>query len=93
MEKNKATIKAAKQCCKDLQIDFDPIDKCRKGKMGNELQHQMGLKTQELKPKHTFIPWITINGKSEGLQIKALRNLLGLICSTYQGKKPDACKK
>ena len=31
--------------------------------------------------------------KSEGLQIKALRNLLGLICSTYQGKKPDACKK
>ena len=29
------------QCCKDLHVDFDPIDKCRNGKIGNELEHKV----------------------------------------------------
>ncbi|XP_065070124.1 gamma-interferon-inducible lysosomal thiol reductase-like [Rhopilema esculentum] len=93
MEKNKATLPAAKKCSEEQHFDFDIIEKCRTGTLGNQLQHEMGVKTNSLKPKHTFIPWITINGRSKGIQTKALYNFFELICESYEGPKPDACLK
>lgn len=54
----------------------------------------MALKTEALNPKHTYVPWITLEGvHTEEIQNEAENNLVGLICKTYKGPKPSACQK
>ena len=54
----------------------------------------MALKTNALVPPHGYVPWITLNGKhTNDIQDKATFNLLGLVCDTYQGTKPAACRQ
>ncbi|XP_078365073.1 gamma-interferon-inducible lysosomal thiol reductase-like [Oculina patagonica] len=82
----------AKYCAGLQGIDFAAIDKCQKGPQGHALQHQMALKTNALVPRHSYVPWITLNGQhTEDIQKKATLNLLGLVCDTYQGTKPAGC--
>ena len=84
----------AQKCAKSLGIDYAPIEECVSGPQGNELEHQMALKTDALKPQHQYVPWVTINGKhTEKLQNEAERNLLALVCEFYTGTKPSACHK
>lgn len=84
----------AKQCAKDLGIDYSPIDACQSGPLGNRLEHEMALKTEALVPKHQYVPWIVLNGKhTEKIQDKAQDNLLKLLCEYYTGTKPPACQK
>ena len=52
------------QCAQKLSIDFSPIETCYKGSQGNELEHQMAVKTESLNPPHKYTPWIVINGVS-----------------------------
>lgn len=87
-------MSAAEQCASQFGIDFSSIDKCRSGAQGNALEHEMALKTNALNPPHYFVPWITLNGKhTDEIQNEATFDLLGLVCDTYQGTKPDACQK
>ncbi|KAI8509206.1 Gamma-interferon-inducible lysosomal thiol reductase [Branchiostoma belcheri] len=84
--------KAAEKCASQMQVDFSAIEKCAEGSQGNELEHEMALKTGSLNPPHTYVPWVTLNGvHTEKIQNEAMDNLLKLICDTYQGPKPDAC--
>ena len=84
----------AKQCASQLGIDFTAIDKCQDGPQGNSLEHEMAKKTNALNPRHYYVPWVTLNGKhTEDIQDKATFDLLGLVCSTYQGTKPSACRE
>jgi len=86
--------KVGPECAQKLSIDFAPIDACYKGTQGNQLEHQMALKTEALNPPHKYTPWIVINGKhTETLQQRAQRNLVEVICETYTGTKPDACSQ
>lgn len=52
------------QCAKQLKMDFDPIEKCVEGSLGNSLEHKMAEMTNQLSPPHTYVPWITISGVS-----------------------------
>lgn len=82
----------AEKCASQQGIDFTAIDKCQSGPQGNALEHKMALKTNALNPPHYYVPWVTLNGKhSEEIQEKATFDLLGLVCSTFQGTKPSAC--
>ena len=82
------TVSAAEKCSVGYGMDWKKIDKCRNGIMGNRLHHDVGVKT----PKHTYIPWIVINGDSSN-QEYLRNNLKEEVCSKYKGKKPSACKK
>lgn len=87
-------VSAAEQCASQFGIDFSSIDKCHSSAQGNALEHEMALKTNALNPPHYFVPWITLNGKhTDEIQNEATFDLLGLVCDTYQGTKPDACQK
>ena len=56
--------------------------------------HLMGLATEELKPTHTYVPWVVVNGShTKVIQWRAEQDLLGLVCSLYQGQKPRNCSK
>ena len=63
--------------------------------MGTKLMHKLALKTSHLNPKHTYVPWITINGKhTQQLQDEAWKDIIGLICKIYHGdSKPKECLK
>lgn len=86
---------AAAACAEKFELDYEKIKACVSGDLGNSLEHQMALKTQDLNPPHTYVPWVTLEGvHTEEIQNQAENNLVGLICKTYQGStKPQACQK
>ncbi|EDO35033.1 predicted protein [Nematostella vectensis] len=82
----------AQYCAKQLGIDYAPIEKCASGLQGNELEHEMGVETDALVPRHNYVPWVTLNGEhTEEIQNQATFNMLGLVCDNYQGARPAAC--
>ncbi|CAF0953944.1 unnamed protein product [Brachionus calyciflorus] len=87
---------AASKCGAQYSIDVDKIESdCIYNRLGNGLQHNMAVKTDSLNPPHKYVPWITVNGKhTEEIQKRAEKDLVGLICETYQGtNKPEVCGK
>ena len=54
--------------------------------------HAIASKTASLDPKHQYVPWVVLNGKhTEEINNRAARDLLGLICESYEGEKPEPC--
>lgn len=94
MEVSDDPINAAESCVKLFSPDLDwkAVMECVDGKSGNQIMHQNALKTKALKPPHTYVPWVTINGvHTEELQDKAMSALLPLVCDMYKGEKPAIC--
>ncbi|NXK38826.1 GILT reductase, partial [Piprites chloris] len=74
------------------ELDRGRIAACVQGDTGMALMHRNAQLTEALDPPHQFVPWIVINGKhTDELQAQAEASLLGLVCSLYQGEKPEAC--
>jgi len=59
---NEDTIR---QCLKDQanasDEEIDNILTCSNTEEGIQLHHEMGVLTDNLKPKHTYVPWVTFN--------------------------------
>lgn len=94
MEASSNVVKAGEQCAKLFapMVKWDSVMTCVKGDLGNKLMHENALKTGALKPPHEYVPWITIRGEhTEDLQNKAMGSLFNLVCSLYEGEKPQAC--
>ena len=54
--------------------------------------HKLAVKTTTLNPKHTWVPWIIINGVfRQDYQDQAVENLLKLICKLSNGPQPAEC--
>ncbi|KAK2822216.1 hypothetical protein Q5P01_022281 [Channa striata] len=94
MESSADVIKSAESCAQiyDPELNWSSIMTCVNGDQGNQLMHLNAVKTASLVPSHQYVPWVTINGKhTEDLQEKAMSSLFTLVCSMYQGPKPEAC--
>ena len=86
--------KAAKNCAPKFNVDYNALIACANSNQGEQLEHNMAVITGELNPPHTYVPWVTLNGvHSEKINDRAAKELMSLICETYMGPKPDACKK
>lgn len=86
--------KAARKCANEQNINYDQIDACANGQLGNQLEHQMAVRTRALNPSHNYVPWVTINGvHTEALQNQTETDLIKVVCDTYQGPKPSACQE
>ena len=76
---------AARKCSKSLNISMNNVDKCMTSGLGNLIQHNNGVLTDQLSPPHQYVPWITLNGvHTDDIENKALDDLVGLICDTYK---------
>lgn len=80
-------------CAMFQGLDYYQIQSCAGSRLGNSLEHQMGLKTEALNPPLDVVPWVTLNGvHTDEIQAQALTNLTKLIYDTYLGtRKPPAC--
>lgn len=75
------------KCAKQFNISMGQINQCMSSRLGNDLEHAMGVKTDSLNPPHKYVPWVTLNGEhTEDIEKKAEANLVELICETYQVK-------
>ncbi|BFZ21135.1 hypothetical protein BsWGS_24175 [Bradybaena similaris] len=83
---------AAQQCATKFPVPLDQIFNCTTSDYGNQLEHDMAVRTDALIPRHEYVPWVTLNGvHTEAIQNEAQSNLPKLLCDTYQGVKPPAC--
>jgi len=82
------------KCASATGVDYTPIQACANNSTGNQIEHEMALKTEALDPAHTYTPWIVVNGQhSEFIQDMAQTHLIELVCYLYTGEKPAACSE
>ena len=86
MESTDGAVKdVAVKCAQSVQKNMDKVFDCTTSKIGNLLQHQNAVLTESLKPTHTYVPWVTINGvHTEAIEQAAEKDLIKLICETYK---------
>ena len=61
---------ATEKCMDYLMIEgpsFQDIEECHSSAVGENLLHDFGVKTDDLNPSCTFIPWITIDNVHDRL--------------------------
>jgi len=94
LEHNGPTEANAKHCAALQKWDYDELKDCIHGEEGNALMHQNALKTQGLKPSHTYVPWLTMNGKhTDEIENGLMDDMLSYVCNAYTGTKPAECSK
>ncbi len=54
------------------------------GQMAVELQTKAAEETASLKPAHTYVPWVTVNGIPVG---GAFEQLQTFVCASYLGER------
>ena len=62
---------------------------CFAGNEGDKIMAENGQATMELKPKHQYVPWVTVNGEHEP---KAEKNLFQFLCKEKLKHVPE-CKE
>eukprot|EP00899_Mesostigma_viride_P012542 jgi/Mesvir1/21289/Mv21682-RA.1 len=76
-------------CAGEHGLDVVKLDECAHGPLGRKLQRKAGWATASLDPPHTFVPWVTVNGKPLG---EHPEGLLAAVCGAYMGQHaPEAC--
>ena len=68
------------------------LNNCMDSDQWNQFEHQMGLKTEALQPKNTYVPWVVINRQhDETEENKVLQDVFGYVCDHFEGQKAEAC--
>jgi interferon gamma-inducible protein 30 len=50
------------KCATQYGLNWTSISQCSTSAQGNQWQYEMAAATDKLNPKHTYVPWITVNG-------------------------------
>lgn len=92
MEYYGPTATNAKYCASLAKMDYNAIDSCVRSEEGNKIEHQMGVETESLSPRHQYVPWFTMNDyHTQAIQNELSTNFLNYVCDSYTGTKPSEC--
>ena len=79
----------AQTCVEANGLDWATVNACAKGPSGVAAVKAAAAKTNALHPPHTYVPWVTVNGKALGQNMDALAKY---VCDAYTGSpKPRSC--
>nr|XP_027205503.1 gamma-interferon-inducible lysosomal thiol reductase-like [Dermatophagoides pteronyssinus] len=90
------TSQTSRRCAEQMQLDWPKISSCADGSEGERLLIANSLKTFNLNPEHTYVPWIVIDkNHTAQMQTNAETNLLGYLCEHNFNHEPqiDQCSK
>jgi interferon gamma-inducible protein 30 len=81
--------KIALNCAIKINLNdtvVEEIKMCSVSKEGNELEHDMAVKTESLNPPHTYVPYVVVNGvHSDDIQTDITDSVFDYVCKTYMG--------
>lgn len=69
----------ADTCAEKVGLKGSDVSDCAEGAEGDELELEAAKETGALKPKHTFVPWVVVNGVPLG---GAFEDLERYVCSS-----------
>ena len=73
-------------------MDAAAVQACASGDMAKQLERSAFLATSALRPPHTFVPWVVIDGDAACLTDGACGHIPQQVCAAYTGRdKPQAC--
>eukprot|EP00884_Botryococcus_braunii_P007188 jgi/Botrbrau1/16470/Bobra.0142s0064.1 len=75
-------------CATAAGLDHANLEACAKGSQGDQLEVAAADATFKLIPKHSFVPWILVNGIPLGADCG---NVKAYICAAYRGPRPHEC--
>lgn len=80
-------------CAASLSLSYADVESCVSGSAGPKFLMEMGQKTEALRPKLSFVPWIVVDGEyKDETQDAALDDLKSVVCAAYRGAdKPAKC--
>ncbi|KAM7522038.1 hypothetical protein LguiA_011940 [Lonicera macranthoides] len=76
-------------CFTKLNIDPKPVTECYSSGYGDKLELQYAAETNDLQPRHTYVPWVTMNGRPLYDDYYYFESR---ICRAYKGDNaPEIC--
>jgi interferon gamma-inducible protein 30 len=79
----------ALKCATEINLNdttVEEIKMCSTSKEGNELEHEMAIKTESLNPPHSYVPYVVVNGvHDDDIQTDVTDSLFDYVCKTYTG--------
>ncbi|KAK3206580.1 hypothetical protein Dsin_020626 [Dipteronia sinensis] len=76
-------------CFDKLGLDSKVISDCYTSGYGKKLELQYAAETNSLKPPHTYVPWVVVDGQP---LYEDYENFISYICKAYSGSAvPKAC--
>lgn len=79
----------ADRCADDAGFDPKETNKCVEGSQGESLEKEAADKTNALDPKHSFVPWIVVNGVAIGGDFEQLDRYVCAAATNIE--RPKAC--
>jgi len=84
------TEKIMSQCAEDLPADVpaEKLTDCASGNLGKWLTIIAMKKTEELNPPHTYVPWVTVEGRPIYDTFKNISNIVCAEWAKLNGQSP-----
>jgi interferon gamma-inducible protein 30 len=84
----------ADECARKTGFSSAAMQRCAEGMQGNTLEVWAGEETESLTPKHTFVPWMTVNGIAIGSDYDNLdRYICAAVSGGSKGETLPPCKE
>ncbi|KAJ7959874.1 Gamma-interferon-inducible lysosomal thiol reductase [Quillaja saponaria] len=78
-------------CFKKLGLDPKPVLDCYRSGDGKELELRYAAETDVLRPPHTFVPWVVLDGQP---LYEDYEDIVSYVCKAYKGtSEPKACSQ
>lgn len=82
----------AEKCADSVGLSWAELTDCASGTTGQELSEAARARTDALRPRHTWVPWVLLDGGPINADsLRSADRIAALVCDAYEGPRPSAC--